>query len=109
MNQFKNYDLATVIIELNRESERLEALRPEVNRIDRPAFTQYQEEVKCFLQLLQTGKLSTKLKPESKMKIKMMVDKFIESGHLPAGFLAIFGWGLNFRRFVHLTHPDKIR
>lgn len=91
INQFKEYDLGTVVIELNRETERLVRIKPEVTMADRPLYLAYQKEIKYLLQLLQTGKLSHSLKPKSLKNIRPFIDPLIAQGHLPAEFSAIFG------------------
>lgn len=91
VNQFKNYDLGTMVIELNRERDRLEHLKHEIGNAEKAEYLEYQEEINCFLHLLQTGKLSDKIQPESVQKFRQLSDILIERGHLPASFSTVFG------------------
>lgn len=91
INQFKDYDLGTVVIELNREEERLIRIKPEVNMADRPEYTHYQQEISCMLHLLKTGKVSNDHRVNCLQTIRPVIDALIERGHLPAEFSTIFG------------------
>lgn len=91
INQFKDYDLGTVVIELNREAERLIRIKPEVNMADRPEYALYQQEINCLSQLLKTGKVSNEHRSTSLKKIRPVIDLLIERGHLPAEFSTVFG------------------
>ncbi|MGV8879716.1 MAG: hypothetical protein ACOH2A_11870 [Sphingobacteriaceae bacterium] len=91
INQFKDYDLGTVVIELNREAERLIRVKPEVAMADRPEYTVYQQEINCLIHLLHTGKVSHDLQHTSLKNIRPVIDLLIERGHLPAEFSTVFG------------------